>query len=164
MRRLVFIFIILSGVISFAVACSKSDDVPKTQTQIYYVDARLMRLLPYSAEIIDADTDHMAKAALEALVAGRDNNDNIRRVIPDMDDCLSVYVKDNIAYVDINSKIKKKMNYNRDIEKLFIYQIVNTLTSVKGVRFVKFTVDGDIHKDFLGFYDMRRTYKYTYPE
>lgn len=164
MRRFVFLFIILSGVVSFAVACSKSHDVPKTETKIYYADARLMRLLPYSAEIIDADTEHMAKAALEVLIQGRDENDNIRRIIPEKDDCLSVYVKDNIAYVDIDSKIKESLNYNRDIEKLFIYQIVNTLTSVKGIRFVKFTVDGDIHKDFLGFYDMRRTYKFTYPE
>ena len=164
MRRFVFLFIILSGAVSFAVACSKSDDVPKTETKIYYADARLMRLLPYSAEIIDADTEHMAKAALEVLIQGRDENDNIRRIIPEKDDCLSVYVKDNIAYVDIDSKIKESLNYNRDIEKLFIYQIVNTLTSVKGIRFVKFTVDGDIHKDFLGFYDMRKTYKFTYPE
>ena len=59
---------------------------------------------------------------------------------------------------------EKSVNYNRDIEKLFIYQIVNTLTSIKGIRFVKFTIDGVIHKDFIGFYDMRDTYKFTYPE
>ncbi len=164
MRRLVFLFIIICGITSFAVACRTSGDVPKTQTQVYFVDARLMRLLPYTAEIIDADTEHMAKAALEVLINGRDDNNNIRRLIPADKDCLSVSVKDNIAYVDIDSKIKKTLNFNRDIEKLFVYQIVNTLTSVKGIRFVKFTVDGAVHKDFLGFYDMREAYKFTYPE
>ena len=70
-----------------------------------------------------------------------------------------------IVYLrDILSEIKDEITVSRDIEKLFIYQVVNTLTSIKGIRFVKFTIDGEIHKNFLGFYDMRDVYSYTYPE
>lgn len=164
MRKLVFLFILVSGISMLGVACSKNDDVPTVPTKLYFVDSRLVRLLPYDTQIIDAGTEDMAKSAIEQLVLGRDDNDNIRRVIPNIKNCLSVRVQDNIAYVDINSAVKDKVNYNRDIEKLFIYQIVNTLTSIKGIRFVKFTIDGVIHKDFIGFYDMRDTYKFTYPE
>lgn len=164
MRKFVFFIILLSGVVLFTVACERSDDVPKTDADLYFVDARLNRLLPYTDEVIDADTADMAQDALDKLITGRDDNDNIRRIIPNINKCLTVRVVDNVAYVDISSDVKSQMHYSRDIEKLFIYQIVNTLTSLKGIRFVRFTIDGTIHKDFLGFYDMRDSYKFTYPE
>lgn len=164
MRKLVFFIIILAGAALFSVACSRSEDVPKADTELYFVDARLNRLLPYTDSIIDAEPEDMAQDALNKLIAGRDGSDSVRRIIPDIKDSLTVRVKDNVAYVDISSDIKKEMHYSRDIEKLFVYQIVNTLTSIKGIRFVRFTIDGAIHKDFLGFYDMRDIYKFTYPE
>lgn len=163
MKRLVFLFIIVSGIVFFAIACVGRDNVPKTQSNIFFADSRLNRLLPYECDIIDADTESMAKNVLDKLILGRDNNSAIRRIIPKRDKCLSVYVKGNIAYVNIDSKIKEDMNYSRDTEELFVYQIVNSLTSLKGIRFVKFTVDGAVHKDFLGFFDMRETYKHKYP-
>lgn len=164
MRKLVFFIIIFAGAALFAVACSRSEDVPMADTELYFVDARLNRLLPYTESIIDAEPEDMAQDALNKLVTGRDGSDSVRRIIPDIEDSLSVRVKDNVAYVDISSDIKKEMHYSRDIERLFVYQIVNTLTSIKGIRFVRFTIDGAIHKDFLGFYDMRDVYKFTYPE
>ncbi len=164
MRRFVFFMIIIGGIVSFAVACNKADNTPKTNTEIYFVDLRLNRLLPYETQIIDANTEDMARAVINAIIKGRDEDKTIRRVVPNIPDALEVYVKDTVAYVDINSNIKGELNHNRDEEKLFIYQLVNSLTSIKGIRFVKFTMDGAIHKDFLGFYDMRDTYKFTYPE
>lgn len=164
MRKFLFFSIILTAIVLFVVSCTQNDDVPRVGTEIYFVDARLNRLLPYTDDVIDGDCEDMARDALKKLISGRDSNDNIRRIIPDVKNCLGVRVKENVAYVDIASSIKREMHYNRDIEKLFVYQIVNTLTSIKGIRFVRFTIDGDIHKEFLGFYDMRDIYKYTYPE
>ncbi len=164
MRRFVFFLIIIGGIVSLAVACNRADDTPKTGAEVYFVDMRLNRLLPFETQIIDANTEDMARGVINAIIKGRDDDLTIRRVVPDIADGLKVYVKDTVAYVDIDSKIKRELNHNRDEERLFIYQIVNSLTSLKGIRFVKFTMDGAIHKDFLGFYDMRDTYKFTYPE
>ena len=164
MRKLLFCMIILSGIAIFAASCGRDKYVPMIDTQIYFVDTRLGRLLPYSDKIIDGDVADMAQDALDKIITGRDNNDNIRRIVPKIDDCLKVTVNNNIAYVDISSKIKEEITVSRDIEKLFIYQVVNTLTYIKGIRFVKFTIDGEIHKGFLGGYDMRDIYSYTYPE
>ncbi len=164
MRRFIFFMIIISGTVLFAVACANRDNVPSVETELYFVDARLNRLLPYTDTIIDAKPQDMAQDALNKLIAGRDDNESVRRIIPNIKESLTVRVKDNVAYVDILSDIKNEMYYSRDIEKLFIYQIVNSLTSIKGIRFVRFTVDGVIHKEFLGFYDMRDVYKFTYPE
>ena len=164
MRKFVFFMIIVTGAVLFAVACANRDNVPSLETELYFVDARLNRLLPYTDTIIDAQPQDMAQDALNKLIAGRDNNESARRIIPDIKESLTVRVRDNVAYVDISSDIKSEILYNRDIEKLFIYQIVNSLTSIKGIRFVRFTIDGEIHKEFLGFYDMRDVYSFTYPE
>ena len=164
MRKLFFCIIILAGIAIFAASCGRDKDVPTIDTQIYFADTRLGRLLPYSDKVIDGAVNDMAQEALDKIIAGRDSNDNIRRIVPQIDDCLKVTVDNNIAYVDILSEIKDEITVSRDIEKLFIYQVVNTLTSIKGIRFVKFTIDGEIHKNFLGFYDMRDVYSYTYPE
>ena len=164
MRKFVFFMIIVTGAVLFAVACANRDNVPTVETDLYFVDARLNRLLPYTDTIIDAQPQDMAQDALNKLIAGRDDSESVRRIIPDLEESLTVRIKDNVAYVDISSDIKKEMYYSRDIERLFIYQIVNSLTSIKSIRFVKFTIDGAIHKDFLGFYDMREVYKFTYPE
>ena len=123
-----------------------------------------MRLLPYECEIIDATAQDMANAVIEKIIEGRDDDYDIRRVIPKMDKILTVFVRDTVAYVNISSRIKEEMKHREEDEKLFIYQIVNSLTSLKGIRFVRFTLDGAIHKDFLGFYDMRDTFKFSYPE
>ncbi len=164
MRRFVFFLIILTGITAFAVACNREDAVPKTVTDVYFVDSRLRRLLPYECEVIDAMPQDMANAVISAIIKGRDSDTGVLRIVPLDDDLLSVKVKDTVAYVDINSKIKRELKHNRETEKLFIFQIVNSLTSLKGIRFVKFTMDGAIHEDFLGFYDMRETFKFTYPE
>lgn len=164
MRRFVFFLIMVFGIAGFAVACNNSQNVPTAMTDIYFADWRLNRLLPYECEIIDARSEDMARAVVKTIINGRDDDDRIKRVVPKIDDCVTVRLEDTVAYVDISSEIKDEMKHNRDDEKLFIYQLVNSLTSLKGVRFVKFTMDGAIHKDFLGFYDMRDTYKFTYPE
>jgi spore germination protein GerM len=152
------------GAILFVVSCKNKDNVLKTDINVYYADAEINRLLPYEKEIVDADSQCMAQAAIELLAEGWDGNDKIRRLIPEDKGCISVRVNNDTAYVDISSSVKENLPQNRDIERMFLYQITNTLTEIKGIRFVKFTVDGKIRKDFMGFFDMRETYKHKYPE
>ncbi len=155
---LMAVFVALVG------ACSKTEEVKTTSSRIYFVDSYLNRLIPYERDIVDAEPEAMAKSALDVLISGEDSNANIRRLIPDDKSCMSVRINGNVAYVDISAKIKKSLPDSRDIERLFVYQIVNTLTEIKGIRFVKFTVDGATKKDFMGYCDMRETYKHKYPE
>lgn len=158
------LFIIICGLCYVITACSNAEDLSKTSTRIFFVDAQLNRLIAYDRDIAEGDAETMTKSALDVLVTGEDDNDKIRRLIPNDKGALNVNVSGDIAYVDISMRIKDNMPNSRDIEKLFIYQLVNTLTSVKGIRFVKFTIDGAVQKEFMGFYDMREVYKYNYPE
>ena len=164
MRKIVFTLIMLMGLFSFAVACTKEESGAKTEIDVYYVDSAMNRLLPYTEEIPESDKLHMARSAVECIIRGRDDNEGIRRLIPNIPDCVTVNVEDNIAYVNLSSAISDELPSSGDIEKLIIYQLVDTITGIRGIRFVKFTVDGNIHKDFMGYYDMRETYKFVYPE
>lgn len=164
MRRLVFLFIILTGAALFSISCARQEDVPKSEARLYYVDSNINMLLPYNTELIEASQTYRAQSALDMLIEGQDDNNKIRRLIPKEKGCITCYVSDTTAYVDLKSEICGTLPKNRDIERLFIYQIVDTLTSIKGIHYVRFTVDGSVHKNFMGFYDMRETYAYSYPE
>ncbi|MDD6763654.1 MAG: GerMN domain-containing protein [Clostridiales bacterium] len=164
MKKIVFALIMITGITCFVIACSRREEVPTVETKVYFVDSEMNRLLPYSENIIDADAEHQVSAVVDKLIAGHDDNDKIRRLLPDKRSCISTSVIDNIAYVDLSSEIARELPCSRDIEKLVIYQIVDSVAGVKGIRFVKFTVDGEVKQDFMGFYDMRNTYKYVYPE
>ena len=164
MKKVVFVFIFVCFGICVAAACSRSDKLPQVPAKLFFVDAELNRLLPYEDELPSADAEYMARVALSKLAEGHPENDKIRQIIPTDKRSMSVSVKDNVAYVDLSSRIRELIPDSRDIERLFIYQIVDTLTSIKGIRYVRFTIDDEIHKDLLGYYDMRETYKYVFPE
>lgn len=164
MRKFIFCLILLLSFGFIISSCSDEQEIQTVTANIYYADAEINRLLPYKTEIIDSDAEAMAEDALEKLINGRNNNEKIRRLLPGDPDCVSVRVEGNIAYVNLASEIKQSLPDSRDIERLLVYQIVDTLTGIKGIRFVKFTVDGAVHKDFMGYMDMREVYKYTYPE
>ena len=41
---------------------------------------------------------------------------------------------------------------------LMVYSIVNSLTEIDGIVNVRFTIDGRVQKDFVGYLDMRETF------
>ncbi len=164
MRKIVFLSIIVLGAAFIIIACNRSGEIPQTAATLYFADAEMNRLLPYDDELPLTDAEHMAKAAISKLIEGRDNNEKIRRLLPKDKRSVSVRVDEDIAYVDLKSGITKDLPSSRDIERLLIYQIVDTLTEIKGIRFVRFTIDGNVHKSLMGYFDMRETYKYQYPE
>ncbi len=164
MRRYIVIVIILVCAVFGLASCSDTEDAARTEVTLYYVDAQMNRLIPYKGEICEGTPKSMAQSAVRELIEGRSYNDKIRRLLPDRLSCMVKGVKDGVAYVDLSSSAAQSLPDSRDIENLVIYQIVNTLTGIDGIRFVRFTVDGRTSRDFMGYYDMRETYKYNYPE
>ena len=102
--------------------------------------------------------EEQAKLVIKALIEGDDDNLKIRRTIPDIRGCMSVKVKGEIAYVDIKRKMIENHSEGRDIELLTVYSIVNSLASVKGITNVRFTIEGEVSEDFMGYLDMRETF------
>ena len=129
--------------------------------QIFFVDKKLHRLI--SLDFTETgDTARVCKKMVNAIISGRDSNPEILRIIPNATGLISVKVKNQRAYIDLSSELRENISKNPENEKLTVYQLVNSLTSVEGIDSVCFTIDGKVEKNFLGFLDMREIFKANY--
>lgn len=153
-----FIFFMILALTVVSVAHARGVHLEKTDAKLYMVDAEMLRLIPVKIKIPVGDTQRMAQRLLDELVEGRDENPKIRRLLPKIPGCLTARMEDYNVTVDIKSEVIKKHPEGRDLELLTIYQIVNTLTGLDGVKTVRFTIDGKTQRNFMGYLDMRETY------
>lgn len=164
MREKGFNWFYITAAVVFLTVCASVfliTHAARLQTEeinIYFVDAETLRLTPVKTTIPHAGTEKTARYVLDALIEGHDDNSKILRLIPRDENCMTVKVKDSIAYVDLKSSILKTHPDGRDFEILTVYSIVNSLTNVDGIINVRFTVDGEKQKDFMGYVDMRETF------
>ena len=128
--------------------------------KIYYVDRRMHRLVPMETRIKTSDTAECAEIVLKKIAEGRDS-DEITRFIP-TDSKISVKEKNGTACVDLPSELARTIPKNRENEQLFVYQIVNSLTSIAGINSVTFSIDGKEMEKFMGFLNMREIFTADY--
>jgi len=154
----ILLICLLAGFFIFAKgqASTKADEC-----RIYFVDRQLHRLipLPFSPSRTPEKT---AKEMVSSLIAGKDSNPEILRLFPSIQNSIKVQVSGNTAYVNLLGELTSHINKNAETEKLFIYQIVNSLTSIDGIDYVRFTIDSEVKKQFLGFLDMREIFTADY--
>lgn len=150
---IMFILLLSTAVTSFFFGCA--DNPQLTEVPVYVVDMQLMRLIPISEPIIDGDAEFMAQQVIRRLISGHDKNRKIRRLIPENGGCMSLKVTDKVANINIKAKYFKDILTSRDIEKLCVYQIVNSVTEIEGIEAVRFTIDGRSTKKLAGYLDMR---------
>lgn len=150
-------FSILIAAISVSVY-ARGAKVNTVTARLYFVDAEMLRLIPVEMQFPETQPQRMAQRVLSELIKGRDDNPKIRRIIPNVKRGMTVKVRDGCAFVDIKSEIKENHPDGRDLEILTIYQIVNSLTEIDGIQTVRFTVDGEITRNFMGHIDMRETF------
>ncbi len=130
--------------------------------QIYVVDASLICLISLDCDLVENDTSVMASEMLTKLIDGFDDNRKIRRIMPEKRQAMSVKVEGRTAFVNLRTKYFEQLPQNKEFEQLFIYQTVNSLTSIDGIDYVRFTVDGEVRKKFAGFFDMREIFSPDY--
>lgn len=155
-RNILFAVILAVGVIT--VGASTRESAETVQVKLYFTDADFMRLIPEHASIKKTDVQNEARAVIRELIKGRDKNPKIRRLIPDIKRCMTVSTRDGIAYVDITQKMIDVHPEGREAERLTVYQIVNSLMSIDGIVCVRFTVNGSVQKNFMGYIDMREPF------
>lgn len=154
------ILIVLCVVLAAVIFTNASPGQAVGDVKIYYADRRMHRLVPVETQIKAADVQECAEQVMKKLVSGR-NSDEIIRFIP-QDSKISVKVHKNTACVNLPHEIAENIPKNRENEQLFVYQIVNTLTSVSGIDNVTFTVDGRVSEKFMGFLNMREIFVSDY--
>lgn len=153
-----FTFFMILAFALAAVVHARGVNVATTETRLYFVDTEMLRLIPVRVTIPDGTTEKKAQRVLDELVKGRDDNPKIRRLIPNISHCLTARVEDETVYVNISSKMVENHPKGRDLELLTVYQIVNSLTEIDGVKVVRFTINGSVERHFMGYLDMRETF------
>ena len=151
-------FVLILAAAFGVVAVSRGMQAQTQEVKLYFVDAEMLRLIPISTTIPKTSTQKMAQYVVDELIEGRNDNPKIRRLIPKEKRCMTVKVKDTIAYVDIKKSMVEGQPEGRDLEMLTVYSIVNSLTGLDGIVNVRFTIDGKTQKDFKGYLDMRETF------
>ena len=158
MKKIVFLVLILTCAATIAFA--RNEDKPTETIKLYVIDAEMMHLIPTEITIKETDTHGEAREVIAALIRGFDENPKIRRLIPKIRGCMSVRVEGNTAHVNITKAMTKNHPEGRVLEQLTVYSIVNSLTSIRGIDNVQFTVDGKIRRDFMGYMDMRGAFAF----
>lgn len=156
MKKIIFLLILVLGFST--VFFSSNQRQVMVGVKLYFVDSEMLRLLPVEIYISDTTPQKKAQAVLDELIRGRDDNPKIRRTIPNIKNGMTVKVENNTAYVDISKKMVETHPEGRELELLTIYSIVNSLTGIEGISTVRFTINHEIAKDFMGYVDMRETF------
>lgn len=145
-----------------AIISGNGGDTEYVAAQIYVVDASLIRLISLDCDLVENDTSVMASEMITRLIDGFDSNRKIRRIMPEKRRAMSVKVEGRTAIVNLRTKYFERLPQNKEFEQLFVYQTVNSLTSIDGIDYVRFTVDGKVRKEFAGFLDMREIFSPDY--
>lgn len=158
MRKISYFIMICMFALSFASCGTSSQTMASTKVQVYFVDSDMLRLIPTDVYTTEKNPQKAAEIVVQELIQGRDDNHKIRRLIPNIKNAMTVRVKGKIAYVDLSPEMVEKCQDGRDLECLTVYQIVNSLTSIEEIVNVRFTIGGQIQRDFKGHIDMRETF------
>jgi len=161
MKRLI-LFIIFISISTFGLLRGNGAYKPTVEAQMYVVDTSVVRLISLDCELVENEPSVMACEMISKLINGFDRNNKIRRILPEKRQAVSVKVDGKTAFVDLKTKYFEKLPQNKEFEQLLVYQLVNSLTSIEGIDYVRFTVDGKTTKKFAGFIDMREIFSPDY--
>ncbi len=139
---------------------------PKTVSQtvtLYTVDSQTFRLFADKA-VITFEEDNPQDRADKTLHALQ-NNVNFalqsEALFPKVKNGMQVYLQGDTAYVNFSKEFAKKHCGGTLSEKMTIYSIVNTLTSLPDIQSVRFTVDGKENSELKGHLDLNSPYKFN---
>ncbi len=157
MRKIIF-FCILAAI--FSLSKYGQADIQSNTVKIYYADKGLRKLIPMDYVVSSPLPEKQAEEILKNLQS--DHGDRILRLIPDDITPIDVKLKKDTIYIDLPAGLSEVLPKNEETEKLIIYQLVNSLTSIEGINSVKFCINGEVCRDFLGFLDMREIFTPDY--
>lgn len=75
-------------------------------------------------------------------------DENLQKAIPEGTKINNIRVEGNVAYVDLSSEFINNHEGGLENENITIYSIVNTLTELNEINFVKILIDGQENLEF----------------
>ena len=128
---------------------SRADN--KMQLTVYFATKDAMYLVPETV-IIDRPANPL-QSAMELLMAGPKDKE-LLPVVPTVAKLISIKVKDKVAYVNFNDKLKKQNPGGSTNEILTVGAIVNTLTEFPEIKKVQILIDGKVVESLSGHLDI----------
>lgn len=98
--------------------------------------------------------------ALEILLDGPATGSKLMRVLPEGTRVLSLTLKNGLATVNFNQRVKE-LNVGSTLEALAVISIVNTLTKFPDVYRVKILIDGKEVESLAGHVDLSTELNYS---
>lgn len=96
-------------------------------------------------------TSSLASLIVKELINGPSKDSGLKATIPQGTKLKnSVSISSGVATVDLSKEFVSKHPGGKDAAKVTIYSIVNSLTELKEIEKVKFTIDGKSQQDFKG--------------
>lgn len=161
----ILIFLILCGVLAFVyynfTSKQKMDEEVTIKTEanseyesdyvyIYTPDSEKKGLLEKRIEIEKAENQtQKITRAFNALVRGAGGFINRNSTL------LNVFVENDTVYLNISSDFKKGVPDDSNLEMLYVYSVVNTMTKIDNIRKVKFLINGSEVETLGGFINLK---------
>lgn len=120
----------------------------KTMISIYFRDKQTGELIKENRMVdVKILATNPYKELIEILINGP-KSENLEKTIPDGTKINSVEIKGNVVYVDLSKEFIDNHIGQLENESKTIYSIVNTLTELNEVTFVKILIDGEENMEF----------------
>jgi len=151
MKKLITIFSVCMAVIFFTHFSGQA--TKKTEVTVYFVDRYMHRLVPVVHSIPDASVQKQAEKIIELLYTP--TGSSFTQYINLKKGDIRVKLRGETVTVDLSRNILANIPKDRENQQMFIYQIVNSLCTVQGIEYVRFTVNGKQKENYLAFIDFR---------
>ncbi|MCX7921147.1 MAG: GerMN domain-containing protein [Clostridia bacterium] len=127
----------------------------KLPVRLYFVeeDSKKLKLDVRYVPLSEAkkSTSSLATAIVKELINGPSTESGLKATIPEGAELRSpVSIKGNVATVNFSKAFVDKHPGGSTAEKLTLYSIVNSLTELKDIEKVKFTIEGKTRPEFKG--------------
>ncbi len=153
-RNLIIFCLCITAVIFFAKNYGQATEIT-APVSVYHIDRRLFRLVPIEYIPHSEKRSEIAREIISEILTKGSENSEILPLLSSATEGISVRLKNDTAFIDIKPCLLEFSAKNAETERLIIYQLVNSLTTIEGVTKVEFSLCGKKEKSFLGFLDMR---------
>ena len=146
---LIIIFVLVISAVYYFI--DKTNFIEKEKTvKLYFSTSDAMYL---AAEERVIKGRNLYKAALNALIEGPTDS-SLSKTIPEGVKVLNISKNNDTIQVDFSEEIAKNHWGGSSGERLTVYSVVYTLTQFKGVKQVKFLIEGEEVETLVGHMDL----------
>jgi len=128
---------------------SENEVVKSMDVNLYFPDQKGEFLIPVTREVEIKPNESIEERIIKELMLPPEGH-NLISLIPKETVVKSIYVDQNICYIDFNEAFRNEHIGGSTSEVMSIYAIVNSLTSLPNINKVQFLIEGEKSESFTG--------------